>query len=344
MSRWKTRGYSLLWLGALVGVLYTLINPGEPPTPSGWTIWKNIGGIRAIAHASDGTYAGGLVGLFRLSEHGDSVLVPIPGVSSSPRINTMLVDRSGVLWVGHADGLSVREGQTWATYTEENGLPGDYAAGIIEAQDGSIWVAMHGGAARLPQGWRGQEEAVQQFLVDDGLPDNHLQAVAQDGDGGIWFGSYAVPNGGVGRFADGKWQVWLGTDGLPHPNVTSFLPIDDGQVWASFGYFQEGGAARFSLAENGWALDLTVSHKDLAGPKVRSLYKDDQGRLWLGHEYDGITVLKDNNLVRYLSMDHGLPAREVMTMHKGPDNALWMGTLDGVARLTPQAVEVLFAK
>ena len=68
---------------------------------------------------------------------------------------------------------------------------------------------------------------------------------------------------------------------------------------------------------------------ELAGPKVRSLYQDRAGRMWLGHEYDGITVRFQGRTVRFITMTDGLPAREVMTMRQAPDGALWLGTLGG---------------
>ncbi|QGY38692.1 hypothetical protein GM415_00560 [Pseudodesulfovibrio cashew] len=344
MGRLKGPMLSLLWVAMLAGAAVYLVDPGGPPEPpAGWKVWRDIGGIRALAPFGDGVYAGGLVGLFRLDDNGGAALVEIPGQESNLLVNALLDDGSGRLWVAHAGGLSVLEGKRWRSFTMEEGLPGVFATGLCREPGGAVWASFYGGLARLPAGWNGDPSAVRRFTSRDGLPHDKVQVVALDQAGNVWAGSYAAPMGGVARFDGSRWQVWNGRDGLPHPNVTSILAVSAREVWVGFGYFQEGGAARFGSDGGEWRLAETVPAALLAGPKVRSLFRDDAGRLWLGHEYDGITVLEDGAAVRRLTMDDGLPAREVMTMRRERSGGMWLGTLGGVVRIGPEAVERLFA-
>jgi ligand-binding sensor domain-containing protein len=66
--------------------------------------------------------------------------------SLSYNVHALLLDANGGLWVGTDDGLGLYKDGQWASFTEEDGLPG--LAVYALHQDGSvIW-------AGLTAGWR----------------------------------------------------------------------------------------------------------------------------------------------------------------------------------------------
>jgi ligand-binding sensor domain-containing protein len=178
----------------------------------------------------------------------------------------------------------------------------------------------------------------------DGLLNNVVSALLEDGEGGIWFGNYVSHKGGLSRLQGDRWLRWTARDGLPHPNITSLLLDRNGRVWAGCGFLDRGGAAVFGGSSGTWRLEHTVPTAELAGAKVRSLFQDSRGRIWLGSEQDGIAVRTANRTSRVLTVKDGLSAQEVMVIAEARDRSLWLGTADGVTRIGPEALSVLFPR
>lgn len=69
----------------------------------------------------------------------------------SEQIVSLMVDRSGRVWVGQDAGLSVKSGHNWQSYTQDDGLiwndTDSYA--LAEDKDGSIWVGTSGGLSHF---------------------------------------------------------------------------------------------------------------------------------------------------------------------------------------------------
>jgi hypothetical protein len=81
-------------------------------------------------------------------------------------------------------------------------LPGDYAAGLMEEADGTLWVGTNpGGLARFKDGrWTAVPR-------EAGLPDDNVNAMVDDGGGTIWFSSdraiFSVAKRELQALADG---------------------------------------------------------------------------------------------------------------------------------------------
>jgi ligand-binding sensor domain-containing protein len=105
----------------------------------------------------------------------------------------------------------------------------------------------------------------------------------------------------------------------------------------------QGGAAIFESRLAGWELVAHVPAAGLAGPKVRSVFQDSRGRVWLGSENDGVAVRLGDQTLRVLTVDHGLSAQEILVIREGPEGDMWLGTIDGLTRIGPAALSVLFS-
>jgi diguanylate cyclase (GGDEF)-like protein len=69
----------------------------------------------------------------------------------SQQIVSLMVDHRGWLWVGQDQGLSVFDGYTWRSYTQDDGLIWNDtdSFALFEDKDGSLWVGTSGGLAHL---------------------------------------------------------------------------------------------------------------------------------------------------------------------------------------------------
>jgi len=342
-AKWRYYLFTFGWLLAIALAFVYMSRPTpSPPPPPGWTIWRDPGATRAVALTDEGVFSGGFRGVFQLHEDGTATRVHLPATSGLVIVNAILLDRNGVLWAGHNQGVSVRVGADWETLNEKHGLPHPRVAALAVTKDGSIWLGTMEGAVRMPLAGPWNQDTMERLTVQDGLLHNIVSAVLEDGDGGLWFGNYAAPAGGVSRLKGEHWTHWTPRQGLPHPDVTSLMLAKDGRVWAGCGLYSEGGAAVFSGASGQWKLERTLPIEELAGPKVRSIHEDRKGRIWLGSEYDGLTIRHKNRTLRIVTPDDGLPAWEVMAVTEADDGTMWLGTLGGVVRMAPDAVDSLF--
>jgi ligand-binding sensor domain-containing protein len=162
--------------------------------------------LRGIAFDPLGTvWLGTDSGLWQARERH---LVRPPGLDgeSFGVINCLLTDREGNLWIGTEDnGLYCLYRKPFYTYTTQDGLASDDVWSIIQARDGSLWVATKAGASHLAGG--------QFATVRASGPDpfrNALRVIAEDPSGTIWAGTLAgkltVSGGHLAPPYDSRWQ------------------------------------------------------------------------------------------------------------------------------------------
>jgi ligand-binding sensor domain-containing protein len=176
-----------------------------------------------------------------------------------------------------------------------------------------------------------------------------------------------VSEGGMARFANGKWDNWNHAKGMGapyekvkeatafktdpgkasehharqkremgledvdvayNPNYIVALAIDrDGQPWAGT---WGGGVSRFD--GDHWTTYTTV--EGLPGNHVFMLHKDVvNGQLWIGTN-KGLALWQDGKF-KVMTTADGLVADNVFAMATTPDGGKWVGSYGGVTYLRP---------
>jgi diguanylate cyclase (GGDEF)-like protein len=108
----------------------------------------------AVDHQGYVWVAGPSQELMRLRVNGDRIVesmhIQRPRVLSQ-QIVSLIVDRRGWLWVGQDAGLTVYDGQTWHSFTQDDGLIWNDtdSYGLGEDTDGSMWIGTSGGLSHL---------------------------------------------------------------------------------------------------------------------------------------------------------------------------------------------------
>jgi len=240
-------------------------------------------------------------------------------------------------------GVSRFDGQTWTTYTTDDGLADNSVESIAVASDGVLWFGTEKGGVSCFDG-----ETWTTYTADDGLVDNEVSTIAVAPDGALWFGTYGIASqdprfsarlgpeeGGVSRFDGTTWTTYTADDGLAGNWVSAITVAPDGALWFGSadvwpGTQQRGGVSRFDGET--WT---TYTEDDglAAGYSVASIAVALDGALWVG-TWGGASRFDGETWTTYTT-DDGLGGGWVNSIAVAPDGALWFGTTSGVSRYLP---------
>ena len=194
------------------------------------------------------------------------------------RINDLLLDEEGDLWVATELGINIyRDGKGFSHVDRNAGLPAREVFSLGIDIDNSIWAGTKSGVVHIRDG-----AVVEHFTRKDGLADNSVFAISVDALGTKWFGTRK----GLSRFngadwvsfdeedglvddevrtvaIDSNWNIWCGTskgismfdggawvnytkaDGLPGNGIVLIAPDPDGEIWVA----TRAGVVRFNGEE-----------------------------------------------------------------------------------------------
>ncbi len=224
-----------------------------------------------------------------------------------------------------------------------------------------LWVAATGSASAQPV----SRLIVDQWRVEDGLPQNTVTSIAQDNRGYLWIatrkglarfdGAQFVPQPriasidfttmrltgvlpqadgavwistygqGVYRIADGQATHYDSDDGIPHEVVWDIMQDRDGRIWISTSRGARYWDGRRWLPPN---LPAAISTDG-----VNVVYQSRDKRLWLATATHGVVSISGTGEVREYSVAQGLPSPTATSVAETPDGAIWVATTLGVGRI-----------
>src|SRR5262249_28460793 len=118
-------------------------------------------------------------------------------------------------------------------YTDLAGLPGQWVYCMFEDSQGNLWISIRKYEEELSGlvRWSRRDESFQKFTKGDGLsPGKSAAAFAEDQAGNLWFGFY---EGGLARYAAGRFATFTPADGLPQGFITALHVDRRGRLWLS---------------------------------------------------------------------------------------------------------------
>lgn len=277
------------------------------PEPATATATATVGDVLAPVNVSAlAIFEGRLIvatfddGIFSVDAHGKR-----EKMRGAPRfVNTLLAEPARLL-IGSTQGLF----ELSAGELKRIPLPSSarHVNGLTRGRDGTLWLATSGGLIGLAGSeWRHVE----------GLPSRLIYAVAESADGALWAGTAAglarITASGIARFS-------VENGALPHRWVTALLPDERGVLVGTY----QGG----------------ITHIGSRGaeslPTTRSLWLNPHGIARVGGKLYAASM--GGGLVRIdaagATSAVAVPSTDVTAVLDFA-GALWVGTRDGLVRLT----------
>lgn len=320
-----------VWCGGLIRGLSHLV--GTNVTWFGGEIGlTNIGVLAVARDARQRLWLGTGEGAFRWDGTHWFRLTQRNGLPA----NTVLCicpEPGGAVWLGTPAGAVRWDEDSVQVFRAKDGLGSDRVRAIHRSPEGDIWFA-HGnmvnvvGARQAGGVTKYDGRSFVQFTTDDGLPDNHVNAVTQDPEGNLWFGT----DSGICRYDPSSVQRFTVADGLGSDQVIWLSAASDGHLWMghslqySIGDASGGGATvgkggefrHFGLADGLPDNDVSVIRE---GP---------DGRVWLGTAA-GLAVWDGGKFIR----PPGDPITGISGMDWDTAGVLWIRRDSGAVQYRP---------
>ena len=273
-----------LWIGLWGGVYVVCRENGAFRQYTGDGALAKIGKpsdvIQTICEQPKGTlWFGGDRGVFRLKDNKLAHYTTTDGLAGS-LVSDLHPAQGGGLWVVAASVLEKAEDPDHFFAVTIPFCPYESIGKVCEDKEGSLWLcARENGLIRArPMPYRPV------FTDYNGLSFNGAKSVSQDGDGNIWG---TIPRRGAVKLAtNGEITFYAEHDGLLGHDPWVVCPARDGSVWNGY---REG----LSVLRNG---KIWKSFPEWT--QLRSIYEDQQGRMWLGSSTNGLICYQDGRFTK----------------------------------------------
>jgi ligand-binding sensor domain-containing protein/signal transduction histidine kinase len=234
----------------------------------------------------------------------------LEGEATRNRVKSILETTDGAVWVGTVSGLQklAASGSQFQQLPEISGT----VRFLRETSDHTLWIGMIGRGLQI---YRNGEFRRPATVV---LPSNTLLNLFEDTERNIWIGTQA----GMVRLS--KSVRTLSLPDAADSDAETIYQDRNADIWVA--------GVNLIRIHNGRAQPYPIAA--LAGVRVRNVFRDRDGALWLGTEGRGIYREAGGRLIHY-STENGLANNFVRAILQARDGSVWIGTDEGVSRWRP---------
>jgi signal transduction histidine kinase/streptogramin lyase len=237
--------------------------------------------------------------------------------TSDRRIDVLLADHEGNLWIGsNGGGLERLQPRAIQLETAAHGLSVEMVQSICEDASGKMWAVSSNGmlSQRVNDRWVAGRNETGKIL--DGLT-----CVAADADGAVWIGTRRAI---VLRHHNGGWQTFGPTEGLRGRVVHALLAARSGDVW--IGTDTPDTLHRLRRGA------LQIIQMPARARRYRAIVEDATGDLWVSGERVLVRISGDTVTDETQRIEH--VAKGIRSLAATADGAIWVGFGGGgLARL-----------
>ena len=312
--------------------------------------------VRAIFQDHKGdVWVGTDDGLFRVK---GEALERVDGRAGVPplAVHAIREDSRGRLWIG-GSSLIMLDGTAAKEYPLEGGFGENRVKSILETSDGTLWVGTVSGLQRRERNAAGFTRVEQISST--------VRVLREDSGGSLWIGTIGE---GIIRYRDGRFTKLTAPEYLPSDTVLSMFEDVEQNVWVG----TQTGLLRLSRTpvstypipgaedsdfgtisqDRDGALWVASSHLyrlaggdavpyrfagQLAGIKVRNLFRDSAGALWVGTDGHGVFRV-DGPRTEHYTARQGLVNDFIRVFYESAHGGIWIGTDEGLSRWRAGAI------
>jgi signal transduction histidine kinase/ligand-binding sensor domain-containing protein len=311
--------------------------------------------VRASCLNHDGSLIVGTVGgVFVIQTNGSWHSITTRDGISENKVQALLVDREGTLWVGtDPGGLNRIRPQAIGVVPETRGLTIKSVA--ADATEG-VWFTTGGAGFALCRehraansfstgpwwsvfcagndlwlgnsfgGWRWDIETQPQLPQPMLRVPPGVNALHRDRAGKLWFGS----SSGLAGFDGTNWTLLTTNNGLSSDVITAIVDGADGALWIGT---RDGGVNRLLNGK------VTVFRASDGAPSddIAGLWLDAHGILWVTSFNSGLGRFENGRWTRYTTRD-GLVSNSLSYIIEDEEENLWIGSNAGVIRVSKRTL------
>jgi signal transduction histidine kinase/ligand-binding sensor domain-containing protein len=262
------------------------------------------------------------------------------------RVNAIVEDASGGLWVGTDRGLCrlnrERTGFTQYPLREAlpDSMPNETVSGILIDRDGSLWIGTDGGGlCRLNSTTGALLRHRSKEYSGNSIVSDSIRALLQDSHGDLWIGHFPSGLSHSDRIAS-SFQIFSNVPGqaetLSDNHVLCFLEDPAGDLWIGS---DNGGVTHWS-PDGKWTSyrHRPADSTSLGAKAALTLCRDRLGTLWVGTWDGGLNRFdaSSGSFVRYLpnpADPASLSDTHVWQILEDPKGRLWLATIGGGVEL-----------
>ena len=258
-------------------------------------------------------------------------------------ISSMIQDHTGKLWIGTSDGLnsynrSMDNFEHYRHNGSDSSIIDNQIEVIFEDRENHLWIGTRNGGLEL---FNRENKSFTHHLYNkdnsSSLSSNFIQSIFEDNAGNLWIGQR---NGSIDLLIDGSNREFkhLYIDGkkLTNSAIMCFAESDDNTIWIGT---QGDGLFRIRYINNkaeiiNHYLENPNKEESLTGNFIYSLMIDQNGKLWIGTEDEGLNILDikkekffyyKNDPLNFASINNN----SIYAIYEDNLENIWLGTYAG---------------
>lgn len=272
-------------------------------------------------------------GVFHVDTRARSFGVIYPrgnGKSFTDLISTLYIEESGAFWIGFGYGIDYQSGDKKVTF-----IPSKRPYHIsYSSSTQEVLLAVHDeGVMACRDG-----KMIHQYKTSNCgfVPHDLVYWVHEDGKGNWWLGTY----GGLGvRYRDGREYCFNRLpkmDGVLSKEITCVMEDNDGSLWLAT---NNNGIVHLTgnmeQPESLLCKNYCMENGLLPVNVPLCFLLDRSGRIWVGTEGSGLCLYDaQKDCFRSVHQEYNLPGDMVGSMEEDNSGNLWLGTNQGLAKLS----------
>lgn len=250
---------------------------------------------------------------------------------SHNKVNCILQDKRGFMWIGTNDGLNRFDGQRFNVFRNDpedsSSITGNIITGLLEDSEGIVWIATADGGLSRYDYRLAPNKQFRQYRNRPGdslsIPTNSINALMEDDQHRLWL---ATSNASVILF--NKRSEKFINPKAPGPRGTLSLTMDpSGLIWIGR---QGGGILKVNPQTLQFESDGRYAqlYANLPHAEISSLFKDRNNNIWYG-SWDKNLYRFNNHAQKEETFIHsnqtGFTGDDILAFAEDDKGNIWMG-------------------